>query len=119
MSPFAPAKVGTFAGAKVDFSGNLFPAGSSVEFRVSTPDALEVGKRTAPGRQLGVFDQHVRNVVLDGEPRPAPDAKQRVSLPAQARLSERTDQYRDEVFIDHGRNLLLRRTTLRPMPSGS
>ena len=81
-------------------------AGLLVELCVSTPDAFEICQAATARGQLGMFDQHIGNIVLDRKPWPAPGAAEGVALPAQASLAERTDQDGDKVFVDHGRGLL-------------
>ena len=57
------------------------PGSGSIERRLAGANAFEVGQRAAARRQLGLFDQHVGDVVLDREPRAAARADERITLP--------------------------------------
>jgi hypothetical protein len=60
--------------------------------RVPGLDTFQVGQRAAIRRQLGLFDQHVRDVIVDREARPAPGADETIPVARQGSLAHWTDQ---------------------------
>lgn len=73
----------------------------SIELDLSRTDAFEVRQRGAARRKLGLLDEHVGNVVLDGVFEAAFGADQRVPLVPKRGLVERTHQKRQQFLIDH------------------
>src|SRR5271166_1243677 len=62
------------------------PPDRSLKLGLAAFHAFQVSQRGTASRKLRVLDEHVGNVVLDGEPGTAPGADQHVSILAQGGL---------------------------------
>src|SRR5208282_805490 len=77
------------------------PPDRSLELDLAALHAFQVSQRGTASRKLRVLDEHVGNVVLDGEAGTAPGADQHVSILAQGGLAHRAHQKRKELVIEH------------------
>ena len=73
----------------------------SVEPGLARADAFQVRQGVAAGRQLRVLHEHVGDLVLDREPRPAARADERLALQPQGCLADRADEQCQQILIDH------------------
>jgi hypothetical protein len=74
---------------------------SSINPGFARANAFEIRQGMASCRELRVLDQHVGDLIFDGEPGPASRADKRFAFEAEGGLSDRANDQGQQFFIDH------------------
>jgi hypothetical protein len=74
---------------------------SSIDPSLARANAFEIRQGMAPRRELRVLDQHVGDLIPDGEPGPTSRADERFAFEAEGRLPDWANDQCQQFFIDH------------------
>jgi hypothetical protein len=67
---------------------------ASIQPGISALHALQISQGVTPRWQFGLLDEHVGDIVLDGEAGAAPSTDQSVTLATQSGMAKGTDKKR-------------------------